>query len=86
MALELATYKINVNLVAPGNVDAGLSAKLFREDPLLREKCTRMTPLGYIMSAQQVAEATLFLCSTAADYMTGSTLLVDGGCSLFSHD
>lgn len=78
MALELAAHKINVNLVAPGNVDAGLSARLFRENPGLRDKCVRMTPLGYIMSAAQVAEGVLFLCSSASDYVTGSTLLTYG--------
>lgn len=86
MALELAPHAINVNLVAPGNVDAGLSAQMFRVNPELRDKCVRMVPLGYIMTAEQVAEGVLFLCSSAADYMTGSTLLMDGGNSLFQRD
>jgi NAD(P)-dependent dehydrogenase (short-subunit alcohol dehydrogenase family) len=86
MALELARYRINVNLVAPGYVDAGLSGRLFKQDPKLRDQCSKVTPLGYIMSAGQVAEAVLFLCSPGSDYMTGSTLLIDGGNSLFPLD
>jgi NAD(P)-dependent dehydrogenase (short-subunit alcohol dehydrogenase family) len=83
MALELGRYGITVNLVAPGFVDAGLSGRMFRENPLLRLECQQYIPLGDVMSAADVAAATLFLCSKAADYMTGSTLLADGGNSLF---
>jgi NAD(P)-dependent dehydrogenase (short-subunit alcohol dehydrogenase family) len=86
MALELGRYGINVNLVAPGNVDAGLSGKTYRERPDARERDAKMAPLGYVMSAQQVAEAVLYLCSPGADYMTGATLLIDGGNSLFRRD
>src|SRR5215203_5975509 len=51
-------------------------------------KQSRSTPaassrsLGELQTTDQVARATAFLCSDAADYMTGSVLLVDGGCSL----
>ncbi len=83
MGLELGKHKITVNLVAPGFVDAGLSGKMFQRDPKLRKESTKIVPLGYIMSAAQVAAAVLFLCSPDADYMTGSTLLLDGGNSLF---
>ena len=42
-----------------------------------------MIPLGELGTAEQVAQATAFLCSPEPSYMTGSVLLVDGGCSLF---
>lgn len=86
MALELGAHKITVNLVAPGFVDAGLSGRMFKAEPGLKEKATERVPLGYIMSAEDVAAAVLLLCSPGADYMTGSTLLVDGGNSLFLQD
>ncbi len=87
MALELGRFKITVNLVAPGFVDAGLSGRMFEQRPQLRENALQMVPLGYIMSAADVAAAVLLLCSPGAEYMTGATFLVDGGNSLaFRHD
>jgi NAD(P)-dependent dehydrogenase (short-subunit alcohol dehydrogenase family) len=83
MALELARYGIRVNVIAPGFVDAGLSGRLFREDPGLRARSEKLVPLGYIASAGDVAASVMLLCSPAADYVTGTTLLVDGGNSLF---
>lgn len=83
MALELGRHNITVNLVAPGFVDAGLSGRLFREKPGLKEACAQFVPLGYITSAADVAAAVMLLTTPAARYMTGSTLLVDGGNSLF---
>lgn len=83
MALELGHHNITVNLVAPGFVDAGLSGRLFREKPGLKEACAQYVPLGYIQPASEVAAAVMLLTTPAAGYMTGSTLLVDGGNSLF---
>ena len=83
MALELAPHNITVNVVAPGFVNAGLSGRLFKENPGLIDESIKLVPLGYLMSAADVAAAVELLCSPGAEYMTGSTLLVDGGNSLF---
>jgi len=83
MALELGRYNITVNLVAPGFVDAGLSGKMFRENPALRKDALKIVPLGRMMTTPQIAEAILALCLPSADYMTGATFLIDGGNSLF---
>jgi hypothetical protein len=83
MALELGRHQIAVNLIAPGFVDTGLSGKLYREQPGPREAGMKLVPLGYIMTAAEVAAAVMMLCSSAVVYMTGSTLLIDGGNSLF---
>jgi glucose 1-dehydrogenase len=84
MALELAPRGILVNEVAPGNVDAGLSARLFAEDPALRDPHIAMVPVGRLMSAEEVALQVAHLCDPANQQMTGSTLLMDGGLSLLS--
>lgn len=83
MALELAQYGITVNLIAPGIVDGGVSAKEMKEDPSLRPVFKSLVPLGELQTVEQVADAVAFLSSPDSDYMTGTTLLVDGGCSLF---
>jgi enoyl-[acyl-carrier-protein] reductase (NADH) len=45
-----------------------------------------IVPLGEYQTPEQVAKATACLCSDDADHMTGATLLVDGGCSLFQFE
>jgi NAD(P)-dependent dehydrogenase (short-subunit alcohol dehydrogenase family) len=86
MARELATRRILVNVIAPGIVYAGLARHQMETEPQYARRVRHVIPLGEPQSAEQVARATAFLCSDAADYMTGSTLLVDGGCSLFQFD
>jgi NAD(P)-dependent dehydrogenase (short-subunit alcohol dehydrogenase family) len=83
MARELAEHRILVNLVAPGILNAGLAGARQRADAAYADSVKRMIPLGALQTPEQVADAILFLCSPAADYMTGSELLIDGGCSLF---
>lgn len=82
-ARELARKKIRANVVAPGIVAAGMALKSWNEDPEYRERAQRSVPLGYLQPLDSVADAFAFLCSDLASYMTGSVLLVDGGCSLF---
>ncbi|HEY2371885.1 MAG TPA: SDR family oxidoreductase [Gaiellaceae bacterium] len=83
MARELASRGIRVNVVAPGIVMAGMARRQYETDPDYARRASVVIPLGEFGTAEQVAKATAFLCSTDADYMTGSVLLVDGGASLF---
>jgi NAD(P)-dependent dehydrogenase (short-subunit alcohol dehydrogenase family) len=86
MARELACIGIRVNLVAPGIVDAGLARRQREDDPAYASRIEKVIPLGRLQTAEQVAKVTAFLCSDDADYLTGATLLADGGCSLFQFD
>ncbi|MFI0454254.1 SDR family NAD(P)-dependent oxidoreductase [Actinomadura sp. 6N118] len=82
MAAELAPYGILVNALAPGIVQAGMARHQMETEPQYAARIATAVPLGRLQTAEQVARATAFLCSEEADYMTGSTLLVDGGCTL----
>jgi NAD(P)-dependent dehydrogenase (short-subunit alcohol dehydrogenase family) len=82
MAQELASQGVRVNLLAPGIVFAGLSKKLHDADPQFRDRVAAAIPLNEMQSAESVADAYAFLCSSDSDYMTGSSLLVDGGATL----
>jgi glucose 1-dehydrogenase len=82
MALELAKHAILVNEVAPGYVDAGLSAQLWARNPGSREKAAGRVPTGNLIDAAEVAKQVAHLCEPDNRHMTGSVLLMDGGLSL----
>ena len=82
MALELAEHDILVNEVAPGYVDAGLSAMLWRKNPGARESAKERVPARRLIDAADVARQVAYLCDPQNRHMTGSTLLMDGGLSL----
>jgi NAD(P)-dependent dehydrogenase (short-subunit alcohol dehydrogenase family) len=85
-ARELAAYGIRANVLAPGIVRAGMARRQLETEPQYAARAARVVPLGQLQTAEQVADAVGFLCSPGAAYMTGSTLLVDGGASLFAFD
>jgi NAD(P)-dependent dehydrogenase (short-subunit alcohol dehydrogenase family) len=85
-ARELAAKKIRANLIAPGIVAVGMAKRQWDTEPDYRARASRAIPLGYMQPPETVAHAFLFLCSNMANYMTGSVLLVDGGCSLYPMD
>jgi NAD(P)-dependent dehydrogenase (short-subunit alcohol dehydrogenase family) len=85
-ARELADQGIRANAIAPGIVSVGLAKQQWDTDPSYRARAQKAIPLGFMQPLDSVANAFLFLCSPAADYMTGSVLLVDGGCSLYPMD
>jgi glucose 1-dehydrogenase len=82
MALDLAKHQILVNEVAPGYVDAGLSAKLWTRNPGSRERAAERVPTGNLIDAAEVARQVAHLCDPDNRHMTGSVLLMDGGLSL----
>jgi NAD(P)-dependent dehydrogenase (short-subunit alcohol dehydrogenase family) len=86
MARELAPRGIRVNAVAPGIVAVGMAKRQWDTEPDYRRRAEKAIPLGFMQPPESVANAFLFLCSDASDYMTGATLLVDGGASLYPMD
>jgi NAD(P)-dependent dehydrogenase (short-subunit alcohol dehydrogenase family) len=85
-ARELAPKNIRANIVAPGIVAVGLAKHQWDTDPEYRARAEKAIPLGHMQPPETVAHAFLYLCSPMASYMTGSVLLVDGGCSLYPMD
>ena len=85
-AREHARGNVRVNAVAPGIVDAGMARRQWDTDPAYRARASRAIPVGFLQPPESVADAVVFLCSSAGDYMTGATVLVDGGASLYPAD
>jgi glucose 1-dehydrogenase len=82
MAADLAPDGILVNEVAPGYVDAGLSAQIWAKNPGAKEGAANRVPTGQLIDADDVAAQVAHLCEPANRHMTGSVLLMDGGLSL----
>jgi len=82
LAVEWAPYRIQVNAVAPGTI---LSSGTDQYDPSLMVRAEQQTPARRLGSPEEVAHVTCFLCSDAADYITGSTVYIDGGAALWGN-
>jgi 2-deoxy-D-gluconate 3-dehydrogenase len=80
LAQELAAFNIQVNAVAPGMVKTKFSQPFWSNEDFYKQ-IVNTIPLGRIAETTDVALPVLFLCSPAANFITGQTLLVDGGAS-----
>lgn len=76
LAKELALSGISVNCVAPGLIDTDMNSHLSQEDILAF--CEEI-PVGRVGKTEEIAETILFLASEKASYITGQTIVVDGG-------
>jgi NAD(P)-dependent dehydrogenase (short-subunit alcohol dehydrogenase family) len=77
IAVEYASQGVRANCLAPGAIDAGMTDDLPSEEE--RERLRRLHPAGRFGTAEEVAEAAVWLLSDAASFTTGATLRVDGG-------
>jgi NAD(P)-dependent dehydrogenase (short-subunit alcohol dehydrogenase family) len=78
MAVELAPHNIRVNSIAPTFIETPLTGPMLAQ-PEFRAFVDNMIPLGRLGKAEDVAAAVIYLASPAANMVTGSSLLVDGG-------
>src|SRR3989454_10755388 len=83
-ALELAPAGIRVNAVCPGLIDTPALQRALGRVPAREAVVRAAVPLGRFGRAEEVARAILFLASDAASYITGATLVVDGGLTAWS--
>ncbi len=79
VARELASRNINANAVAPGFIQTAMTDKLTPEQ---KSAMLANIPLNKLGVPQDVAQACLFLASADSDYITGQTIVVDGGMSM----
>ncbi len=83
LACEWATHNIRVNAVAPGYVGTDLVQTLVDSGKIDIEAIKKRSPQGRLLEPSEIAEAIVFLASSAASAITGVTLSVDGGWAAF---
>jgi len=78
LAVEWGKYGIRVNGIAPGPIEDTEGMKRLVPEPV-KEKLKKKVPLGRFGRIKDIENAAIFLCSDAADFISGVTLVVDGG-------
>ncbi|MCP8616081.1 SDR family NAD(P)-dependent oxidoreductase [Salirhabdus salicampi] len=82
LALEWGKYGIRINAIGPWYFETALTEKLLQDEQYVQDIVDR-TPLRRIGELKELAGAAVFLASEASDYITGQTLFVDGGMTIY---
>jgi NAD(P)-dependent dehydrogenase (short-subunit alcohol dehydrogenase family) len=78
-ALEFGKQGIRVNAVLPAVIDTDMFQRFAGEKPEFREQVTALHPIGRIGKSEEIADAAIWLSSSKSSFVTGHSLLVDGG-------
>lgn len=78
LAIELAPFKIRVNGIAPGVIKTEIDVDFFT-DPKFKEDYLRHVPMGKFGESEEVGKTAVFLASDDSSYITGHTIVIDGG-------
>ena len=78
-AIEYAKAGIRVNAVCPGTINTPMAQLAVDRDQDAEDQYIEQTPLGRIGTPEEVADAVVWLCSDAASFVTGHTVVLDGG-------
>jgi glucose 1-dehydrogenase len=82
LAQEVAEKKIRVNGIAPGAIKTNINKSVW-SDPEQARQLLKLIPYGRIGEPEDIAKAAVWLASDESDYVTGTTLFVDGGMTLY---
>jgi NAD(P)-dependent dehydrogenase (short-subunit alcohol dehydrogenase family) len=83
LAADWAARGVTVNALAPGYFATEPNRAWFQERPALRDTVLGMIPMGRLGEPDELAPLVLYLASSASSYMTGATLIIDGGYTLW---
>jgi NAD(P)-dependent dehydrogenase (short-subunit alcohol dehydrogenase family) len=81
LAVELGPHNVRVNCIAPGLIKTDFARALWEDEAMLSER-NATTPLRRIGDPDEIAGAAVFLASKAGSFMTGQTLVIDGGVTI----
>jgi NAD(P)-dependent dehydrogenase (short-subunit alcohol dehydrogenase family) len=79
MAEEWAKYNIRVNAIAPGHIHTRLGDSIFEAVPEYKKEFLDRIPMRRIGDPDEIVGAMIYLASDASSYVTGTTIVVDGG-------
>ena len=82
IADEVSKYGVRVNALVPGFIDSPMFRKATDSDPMRRDKILGRTPMGRYGDAEDIGWGAVYLSSKAARFITGTELIIDGGCSI----
>jgi NAD(P)-dependent dehydrogenase (short-subunit alcohol dehydrogenase family) len=83
LAADWASRGVTVNAIAPGGFLTDPNRRWFHDRPELRDTLVNMIPMGRLGEPREIAPLALYLASDASSYMTGATLVIDGGYTLW---
>jgi NAD(P)-dependent dehydrogenase (short-subunit alcohol dehydrogenase family) len=79
LAVDWAPYNVTVNAIAPGGFLTDPNRRWFGEKPELKDLFTSLVPMGRLGEPEEIGPLALYLASDASSYVTGATLVIDGG-------
>jgi len=84
LSAQWAPKGVRINAVSPGSIffEGGVWDRRKRNEPERYERMLRLNPMGRLGRPEEVANAVVFLCSTAASFISGTNLVVDGAATV----
>ena len=83
LAVDWALYNVRVNAISPGGFLTDPNRRWFVEKPELRATFEGQIPMGRLGRPEEIGPLALYLASDASSYMTGATVVIDGGYTLW---